>query len=76
LEEGRERFVGLVREIDGDIHVVIPVAPTQGRFLISLTKGGNRKFMTVHEDDILDLPIEPGTLAKISQAVRDVLQEL
>ena len=55
-EEGKQKFLELVHEINGTVEVVIPTKPTNSMFLISLTKGPNRKFITVSEDDIIDLP--------------------
>ena len=45
-------------------------------FLISLTKGANRKFITVPEDDILDLPNDAGIFAKVTKTVADAVAAL
>ena len=42
-EEGKQKFLELVRSIDADVQVVIPTKPTNSMFLISLTKGPNQK---------------------------------
>jgi len=55
FDEGKEKFLQLVKSIDPSVEVVIPVTPSRGMFLISLTKAGQRKFLTVSEEDILDL---------------------
>ena len=52
MEEGKQKFLEVVKEIDETVQVVIPVTPSNSMFLISLTKGPNRKFITVPEDDI------------------------
>jgi hypothetical protein len=44
--------------------------------LISVTKGANRKFMTVPEDDIIDLPTDAGILAKVTKTVKDAIAAL
>ena len=72
-EEGRQKFLDVVREIDGAVQVVIPVSPSNSLFLISLTKGANRKFITVPEDDIMDLPHEANIEAKVTKMVRDAI---
>jgi hypothetical protein len=76
LEEGKQRFLGLVREADPAVQVVIPVTPSNSMFLISLTKGANRKFITVPEDDILDLPNEDDIAAKVGKIVKDAIAAL
>ncbi|HEX6825588.1 MAG TPA: hypothetical protein VF077_04660, partial [Nitrospiraceae bacterium] len=51
MEEGTQKFLEVVKGADGAVQVVIPVTPSNSMFLISLTKGPNRKFITVSEDD-------------------------
>jgi hypothetical protein len=75
-EAGRQKFLEVVRGIDGAVQVVIPVAPSNSMFLVSLTKGSNRKFITVPEDDIIDLPTDAGILAKVAKTVRDAIVAL
>ena len=61
MEEGKQKFLEVVKGIDPQVLVVIPVTPSNSMFLISLTKGANRKFITVPEDDIIDLPMTPAS---------------
>lgn len=76
LEEGKKKFLEVVKGVDGTVQAVIPVTPSNSMFLISLTKGANRKFITVPEDDIIDLPNDAGILAKITKTVRDAVAAL
>jgi hypothetical protein len=76
MEEGKQRFLEVVKEIDPQVLVVIPVTPSNSIFLISLTKGSNRKFITVPEDDIIDLPNEAGILTKVTKTVKDAVASL
>ena len=76
FEEGKAKFLELVQGIDGDVEVVIPTIPSNSQFLISLTKGPNRKFLTVHEDDILDLPSEDDVLSKTTTLLQEAIAEL
>lgn len=76
LEEGKRKFLEVVKGVDGAVQVVIPVTPSNSMFLISLTKGANRKFITVPEDDIVDLPNDVGILAKVTKAVKDAVAAL
>ncbi len=55
---------------------MIPVTPSNSMFLISLTKGPNRKFITIPEDDIIDLPNEADIRAKVTKVLRDAIGSL
>ena len=76
MEEGKQKFLEVVKGTDGAVQVVIPVTPSNSMFLISLTKGPNRKFITVSEDDIIDLPNEASILAKVTKTVKDAVSAL
>ena len=71
--EGKEKFVQVVKSLDPSVEVVIPVTPSRGMFLISLTKSGQRKFLTVSEEDILDLPEDADILKKVTSEVQNAL---
>ncbi|MGH7254544.1 MAG: hypothetical protein ACREI3_02090 [Nitrospirales bacterium] len=75
-DEGKQAFVELVKGIDAAVEVVIPTIPSNSMFLISLTKSGNRKFLTVPEDDLLDLPSESDIREKVTKDVRGAIGEL
>lgn len=75
-EEGKQKFLELVRGIDADVQVVIPTKPTNSMFIISLTKGPNRKFITVPEDDVIDLPGETSIVAKVTKTLQDAVGSL
>lgn len=76
LEAGKRKFVEVVQNIDGSVQVVIPTTPSNSMFLISLTKGTNRKFITVPEDDMIDLPNEASIRTKITKTIQDALAAL
>ena len=76
LEEGKQKFLEIVKEVDSSVEVVIPTTPSNSLFLISLTKGANRKFITVPEDDILDLPNEEDILSKTTSMVKEAIGSL
>jgi len=65
-----------VQSIDQTVQVVIPTKPTNSMFLISLTKGPNRKFITLSEDDVVDLPSEAGICAKLTKTLQDAVAAL
>ena len=76
MEEGKQKFLELVKGTDAAVQVVMPVTPSNSMFLISLTRGPNRKFITISEDDIIDLPNEAGILAKVAKTVKDAVSAL
>ncbi|MCH7566477.1 MAG: hypothetical protein IH787_02255 [Nitrospirae bacterium] len=76
METGKQQFLDLVKGVDSAVQVVIPVTPSNSMFLISLTKGPNRKFITVSEDDIIDLPNEADIQGKVAKVVRDAIGSL
>lgn len=76
MEAGKQKFLEVIKGVDGAVQVVIPVTPSNSMFLISLTKGPNRKFITVSEDDILDLPNDAGILTRVTKVVKDAVAAL
>ena len=76
LEAGKAKFLEVVKELDSAVEVVIPTTPSNSLFLISLTKGANRKFITVPEDDILDLPSEEDILKKTTSILKEAIESL
>ncbi|ULA64652.1 MAG: hypothetical protein LZF86_160052 [Nitrospira sp.] len=76
MEAGKQKFLDVIKGVDGAVQTVIPVTPSNSMFLISLTKGTNRKFITVSEDDILDLPNDAGILTKVTKTVTDAIAAL
>jgi hypothetical protein len=76
MEAGKQKFLDVIKGVDAAVQVVIPVTPSNSMFLISLTKGPNRKFITVSEDDILDLPNDAGILTKVTKVVKDAVATL
>ena len=76
MEAGKAKFLELVKACDTAVEVVIPTTPSRSVFLISLTKGPNRKFITVHEDDILDLPTETSVQTKTSALLQETIGAL
>jgi hypothetical protein len=73
FEPGKAKFLELVKSIDAAVEVVIPVTPSRGSFLISLTKGKVRKFISVNEDDIIDLTQDAEILRKVTEEVQSAI---
>jgi hypothetical protein len=76
MEEGKQKFLEVVKGIDAAVQVVIPVTSSNSMFLISLTRGPNRKFITISEDDIIDLPNEASILTKVTKVLKDAVAAL
>lgn len=75
-DPGKEQFLKMVKTIDASIEVVVPTAPSNGMFLISLTKGPNRKFLTVSEDDMIDLSSESDIVESVNKTLTDAVEAL
>jgi hypothetical protein len=75
-DEGKQKFQELVNGIDPSVQIVIPTTPSNSMFLISLTKGPNRKFITLPEDDIIDLPEDQSIVTKVTKVVKDAIATL
>jgi hypothetical protein len=76
FDEGKAKFLEVVKGLDASVEVVIPVTPSRGNFLVSLTKGKARKFISVNEDDIVDLPQDGAILKKVTGEVQRAIAEL
>ena len=76
FEEGKQKLLEIVAALDASVEVVIPTTPSQSLFKISLSKGSNRKFMTFHEDDILDLPEESSVQEKTTVLLKEMIAAL
>ncbi|GKS57784.1 hypothetical protein YTPLAS18_13110 [Nitrospira sp.] len=75
-EAGKAQFLELVKNLDPAVQVVIPTAASNSVYLISLTKGPNRRFISLPEDDILDLPQEADIQTKVRELVRNAISGL
>ncbi len=76
LEAGKEKLLELITGLDPEVEVVIPTTPSQSLFKISLSKGGKRKFITIYEDDILDLPEASSVEEKITVLLQETIGAL
>jgi len=76
LEAGKTALLALIASLDDRVQVVIPVRATNDRFLISLSKDGAREFISIAEDDLLDLEQEPMIRREVEATVRAGLGKL
>jgi hypothetical protein len=75
-DEGKKRLAELVRDKAADVTVVIPTRPTGGTFLIALARGKAKKFVSVSEDDLIDLVDDHAVETEVMTKVNDALREL
>jgi hypothetical protein len=76
LEQGKEAFIEMVKAVDPQVSVVIPTVASNSIFLISLTKGNSRKFITVSEDDLVDLTSDDLIRDEVQDRVQVTISEL
>ncbi len=76
METAKQKFMEMVKAIDPQVSVVIPTEPSNNLFLISLTKGNARKFITVSEDDVLDLTSDDLIVDEVEDRLRETIAEL
>ena len=75
IEEAKEKFLALVKEIDTEVKCVIPERPSTFTFLISFGKGNSKKYVGFPEDDLLDF-FEGMRVEEIRQRVVQIISEL
>lgn len=73
IEAGKAAFMALLAEVNPEAGAVIPTRASDDRFLIALTLAGRRVFITVAEDDLIDLPEDPDVAAMVRTRVREAL---
>jgi hypothetical protein len=76
IEDGRQKFIEMVKAVDPAVTVVIPTSASNSLFLISLSKGKARKFITVSEDDVVDLVLDDLIHDEVEDRIREIISEL
>ena len=76
LETGKAKFLELVNALDPSVTVVIPTVASNDLFLISLAKGLHKKFITISEDDMMELVSDPNTLRDVTEQVKQALSAI
>ena len=76
LEAGKEALIALVKRLDLDVQLVIPTRATNDRFLISLTKGKAREFISIAEDDLIDFQTDTTSQREVEESVKEGLAKL
>jgi len=76
IEAGKAAFMSLLAALDPEVTAVIPTRATQDNFLISLSKAGKRTFVTLAEDDLIDLDGEADIIAEVRKHLQEALESL
>lgn len=74
VEAGRTKFLEVLKKIDPKAAAVIPVRSTNNNFLISLSKGNARKFITVTEDDLIDMADDDLICEGVETQIKEALE--
>ncbi|MFQ5508705.1 MAG: hypothetical protein ACE5FN_05115 [Leptospirillia bacterium] len=73
IEAGKAAFIKLLAEIDPEATAVIPSRATADNFLISLTTPTKRVFITLAEDDLIDLAEDDDIVAEVREKMVEAL---
>lgn len=73
VEAGKKAFLALLAEVDPEATAVIPTRASSDQFLIALTRAGRRVFVTVSEDDMIDLAEAPDVVTEVRARVAEAL---
>lgn len=76
VEAGKQAFIDLVHEMDPQVQIVIPTRPTSDHYLISLTKGKAREFISVSEGDLIDMVEMPDIRKEVAAKVKAALDKI
>ncbi len=76
VEAGRAAFLKLLAQVDATATAVIPSAATQDNFLIALSNPKGRVFMTVCEDDLIDLVEDDDIVVEVRDKIREALESI
>lgn len=73
IEAGKAAFLKLLAEVAPDATAVIPTRATSDNFLIALNLAGRRVFITVSEDDMIDLADQPDIIGEVRERIEEAL---
>lgn len=76
VEAGRSKFQEVLKKIDPKAEAVVPVRSTNNNFLISLSKGKARKFISVSEDDLIDMVEDDLIREGVESQIQETLDEM
>lgn len=76
VESGKTALLDFIHGLDAAVQVVIPVRATNDRYLISLSKGKGREFISVVEDDLLDFSQDASVRREVEATVKAGLSKL
>lgn len=74
FQAGKQKLIELVRSLDPALDCVIPSRSTGGYFRVGLGKGNHKVFLSLTEDEILDLEESEEAMAKMKPKVEELLK--
>jgi hypothetical protein len=76
VDVGRAKFLELLRAVDPAVQATIPAYPTEGRFLIALTRKGIVRTISVTEDDLIDIVEDDLIRQSVEGQIREAIELL
>lgn len=76
LEAGKAAFLKLLADVAPGAQAVIPSAATQDNFLIAVSTAAGRAFLTVAEDDLIDLVDDPDIVAEVRARIGEAVAKI
>ena len=76
FDEGKAKLTALVLSMDPKTECVIPSVSSGGSFRVGLSKANIKKYLSLSEDDLLDLCEDPAAAGRIRALVEPLIKEL
>lgn len=76
IEVGRAKFLELLSAVDPVVQASMPAHPTDGRFLIALTRKGLVRTISVTEDDLIDMVEDDLIRQSVEGQIREAIELL
>jgi hypothetical protein len=76
VEAARAKFIEVLKNIDPKAEGVVPTRSTNNNFLISISKGKARKFISVTEDDLIDMVEDDLIREGVESQIQEALEEM
>ena len=76
FDDGKKKLGALVASLDPAVECVVPSRSTGGFFRVGLGKGNLKKYLSLSEDDLLDLSEDPSASARLRALLEPLIKEL
>ena len=75
IKKARSTFLELIEDLDPDVECVIPPKPSQGNYLIELSRADGKQVVKVSEKELLAIEDE-GVRQKVEERVLTAIEKL